>query len=437
MQWNRYGEYNPVEMTPCTTECGLCLKVCPFATSGENEDTIGERLYGAVPGIQHRSETGYYLTSYVGYSEKHRPTSASGGMATWLLEALLAEGVVDHVICVAPTGDPERLFAFQVFDTPEEVRTGAGSAYYPVEMSAVIRQVIEVPGRYAVTGLPCFLKAIRLAQQRNKKLRERIVVTVGLVCGQLKSRHYTDYLALLSGMNGKPVRVKYHSKRPDTPAADYHFICENPNGERSKEVFFSKGMGEAWVNRWFTINACNHCDDIFAECADVVCMDAWLPEYWNDPEGYSLIIVRSPRIFQTITDGIQREQLKLKEISIDDVIRSQNEVIYGKRVLLSYRLKLAQKQGKNILQNKRTEVGRPHNLLLSKLTQYQLEMQKESKEISQVIHFGREEDILQIRNIMKPYLFKVSRIQKTLRIMSLPGRLLKRISKQLYGVKST
>ena len=238
-------------------------------------------------------------------------------------------------------------------------------------------------------------------------------------------------------MNGKPVRVKYHSKRPDTPAADYHFVCENPNGERSNEGFFSKGMGEAWLHRWFTINACNHCDDIFAECADVVCMDAWLPEYWNDPEGYSLIIVRSPRIFQTITDGIQREQLKLKEISIDDVIRSQNEVIYGKRVLLSYRLKLAQKQGKNILQNKRTEVGRPHNLLLSKLTQYQLEMQKESKEISQVIHFGREEDILQIRNIMKPYLFKVSRIQKTLRIMSLPGRLLKRISKQLYGVKST
>ena len=154
MQWNRYGEYNPVDVSPCTTECGLCLKVCPFANSGENEDTIGERLYGAVPGIQRRSETGYYLASYVGYSERHRPASASGGITTWLLEALLAEGIVDHVICVAPTGDPDKLFAFRVFDTPEDVRTGAGSAYYPVEMSGVIRQVLEVPGRYAVTGLP-------------------------------------------------------------------------------------------------------------------------------------------------------------------------------------------------------------------------------------------------------------------------------------------
>jgi len=437
MQWSCYGEYNPMETSPCTTECGLCLKVCPFADFGENEDTIAKRLYGAVPGIRHRSETGYYLAAYVGYSERHRPTSASGGMATWLLEALLAEGIVNHVICVAPTGDPDKLFAFRVFDTPEDVRTGAGSAYYPVEMSGVIRQILEVPGRYAVTGLPCFIKAIRLAQQRNKKLRERIVVTVGLVCGQLKSKRYTAYLALLSGMKSKPVRVKYHSKRPDTPAADYHFVCENPNGERSKEVFFSKGMGEAWVNRWFTINACNYCDDIFAECADIVCMDAWLPEYWNDPEGHSLIIVRSPRIFQTITDGIQRKQLNLEDISIDDVIRSQSEVIHGKRVLLSYRLKLAQKCGKSRLPNKRIEVDGSHNIFLNKLAQHLLKMQKESREISQNIHFDQEEEIFLIRSDMEPYLLKVSRIKKILLIMSLPRNLLKYISKRICSIKSS
>ena len=83
--WNRFGEYNASEVKPCTTDCGLCQKICPFSDSEENESTIGERLYGAVPGIQHRSETGYYLAAYVGHSEKHRPTSASGGAATWLL----------------------------------------------------------------------------------------------------------------------------------------------------------------------------------------------------------------------------------------------------------------------------------------------------------------------------------------------------------------
>jgi coenzyme F420 hydrogenase subunit beta len=318
--------------SPCTTECGLCLKVCPFADSGENEDTIGERLYGAVPGIQHRSETGYYLASYVGYSEKHRPTSASGGMATWLLEALLAEGIVDHVICVAPTGDPERLFAFQVFDTPEEVRTGAGSAYYPVEMSGVIRQVLEVPGRYAVTGLPCFLKAIRLAQQRNKKLRERIVVTVGLVCGQLKSRHFTDYIAALAGVQGEVTGVRYRGKSPDQPASNFTTSFTAADGEERK-IFWNEGISEAWTNRWFTPRACSYCDDVFAECADVTCMDAWLPEYSRDSRGTSLVLVRS----QAMREMVERGQgISLDPIPVERVIQSQAGVVAIKRQHLAY-----------------------------------------------------------------------------------------------------
>jgi len=68
MAWNRYGEYNPAEVEPCTRGCGLCLKVCPFADHEEDEDTIGEALYGSVPGIGHRSEVGYHLATFVGYA---------------------------------------------------------------------------------------------------------------------------------------------------------------------------------------------------------------------------------------------------------------------------------------------------------------------------------------------------------------------------------
>ncbi|WP_394295775.1 MULTISPECIES: Coenzyme F420 hydrogenase/dehydrogenase, beta subunit C-terminal domain [Methanoculleus] len=337
MQWNCYGEYNPVETSPCTTECGLCLKACPFADSGENEDTIAKRLYGAVPGIRHRSETGYYLASYVGYSERHRPTSASGGMATWLLETLLTEGVVDHVICVSPTGDPERLFSFQVFDTPEDVRTGAGSAYYPVEMSEVIRQVLEVPGRYAVTGLPCFLKAIRLAQQRNKKLRERIVVTVGLTCGQLKSRQFTEYIADLAGVRGEVAGVRYRGKSQDQPANNFYFSFTTADG-KERRLFWNEGIAEAWRNRWFTPEACNYCDDVFAECADVTCMDAWLPDFSGDPGGTSLLIVRSGEMLNLIEECCAFGKISVASINISRVVRSQRSVITIKKSHLAYRL---------------------------------------------------------------------------------------------------
>ena len=143
-------------------------------------------------------------------------------MATWLLEELLSNSIVDHVICVAPTGDPERLFEFKVFSTPNEVRTGAGSAYYPIEMSAAIREVLETPGRYAIVGLPCFIKAVRLAQRSSAKLRERIVVTIGLVCGQMKSKYFTDYIAALAGVRGTVIGV-YRGKEQDQPASNFTF----------------------------------------------------------------------------------------------------------------------------------------------------------------------------------------------------------------------
>jgi len=421
MQWNRYGDYNPVEVSPCTTECGLCLKVCPFADSGENEDTIGERLYGAVPGIQHRSETGYYLASYVGYSERHRPTSASGGMATWLLEALLAEGIVDHVICVAPTGDPERLFAFQVFDTPEEVRTGAGSAYYPVEMSAVIRQVLEVPGRYAITGLPCFLKAIRLAQQRNKKLRERIVVTVGLVCGQLKSRHFTDYIAALAGVKGGVTGVRYRGKSPDQPASNYHYVFTAADGEEQR-IFWNEGISEAWTNRWFTPRACSYCDDVFAECADVTCMDAWLPEYSVDSRGTSLLLVRSPAVREVLERG---QGASLDPIPVERVIQSQAGVVAVKRQHLAYRLYL---DGEGVPE-KRVAPVRPRNPLLWQEVVLKERMRVEGRKICA----AGVPDVQRFRERMRLDLSCLMVGRQISKVIMLPVRTLRYIQRKIGG----
>jgi coenzyme F420 hydrogenase subunit beta len=421
MQWNRYGEYNPVETSPCTTECGLCLKVCPFSDTGENEDTIGERLYGAAPGIQHRSETGYYLASYVGYSERHRPTSASGGMATWLLEALLTEGVVDHVICVAPTGDPERLFAFKVFDTAEDVRTGAGSAYYPVEMSGVIRQVLEVPGRYAVTGLPCFIKAIRLAQQRNKKLRERVVVTVGLTCGQLKSRHFTDYVAALAGVQGEVTAVRYRGKSPDQPASNYHYVFTAADGEEQR-IFWNEGISEAWTNRWFTPRACSYCDDVFAECADVTCMDAWLPEYSRDSRGTSLVLVRS----QAMREMVERGQgISLDPIPVERVIQSQAGVVAIKRQHLAYRMYLDREGAPK----KRVVPERPKNPFLRQ----EVVLKERMRVLSRDRWGAGERDGKHLREAMGQDLRRLTAGRQISKIITFPVRILWYIQRKVGG----
>ena len=43
-----------------------------------------------------------------------------------------------------------------------------------------------------------------------------------------------------------------------------------------------------WHYQYFKHNACNFCDDVFGETADITFMDAWLPEYVRDYKGTSL-----------------------------------------------------------------------------------------------------------------------------------------------------
>jgi len=146
------GEYNPVEVSPCTTECGLWPEGLPLRRlPRRTRIRSGSGLLRSGPGdpapLRDRLLP-RLLRRLLGETPADQLLGRDGDLAPW--RPLLAEGIGrPRPLRRPPTGDPERLFTFRVFDTPENVRTGAGSAYYPVEMSEVIRQVLEVPGRYA------------------------------------------------------------------------------------------------------------------------------------------------------------------------------------------------------------------------------------------------------------------------------------------------
>lgn len=377
MTKNPYGEIVAEEYREgCLPKCDLCLRACPFWDQDANEDTLAQALFvpgaaplarGAsafvpataidvkpqaapVPQPQHRTQTGYYLDAYVGASQvgTQRADGASGGLTTWFLERLLAEGIVDQVICVAPNDDPQAMYCFAVFDDITAIRKAARSCYYPVEASDVLRHVLEHEGRYAITGLPCLIKGIRLAQRNNRRLRERIVATLGLVCGQTKSSFFVEYLAALGG--GDPERltnVRFRVKDPQRPANDFglQFTWQSETGPKSDTIFWTEGMREVWTQSLFKPNACNFCDDVYAETADVVFMDAWLPGYREDYRGHTIVINRNAR-FQPIWEAaLNGPELELERLSIDAAIRSQQGQTYEKREGMQYRSWLAQQAG--------------------------------------------------------------------------------------------
>jgi hypothetical protein len=78
-----------------------------------------------------------------------------------------------------------------------------------------------------------------------------------------------------------------------------------------------------WKQEIFRPNPCLYCDDVFAEVADIVLADAWLPSYIADSAGTTLAVVRSPNLQKLLEDGRGNNQIELVPLPIEDAIRSQ------------------------------------------------------------------------------------------------------------------
>ncbi len=349
MQLDPYGEYKPVVVGTCNG-CGLCAQVCPFSAQGPNEDELAARLFSGTAGIHHDASLGYYAGCFVGNATgEMRREGASGGLLTWTLSRLMEDGHIEYAVCVQPLTGPGRLFQFTICRSVEEVRHCARSCYYPVEMSDVVSTILQNEGRYAVVGLPCVLKALRRAEQINRKLRDRVKYHLGLVCGQQKSTFFADYICALGGGAPRQLSAVQFRVKNGTRSADNYgmrFVCGHPAApDREGTVYWTEGMGQAWCNGYFKLRACNYCDDLFAELGDAAYMDAWLPSYMSDPDGTSIVVVRHPDLVDLFRAAGPSEQVHVARIAPEDAIRSQRSGLRVKRERLADRLALARDRG--------------------------------------------------------------------------------------------
>ena len=350
MRENAFGEYIAVEeRRGCLERCDLCIRCCPFADGPVNESGLATTQFADQDNISYSTETGYYLKVWAGHvlDPNHRNAASSGGLTTWFLMEAMKRGTIDRIVCVIPTDkDRANLFNYAVLDSLESVISSAKSCYYPVQLSDAIRHILDFPGNYAVVGLPCFIKSIRLAMRSNRRLRNRVAVCIGLVCGQSKSKFFAEYICALGGGHPKYLeRVSFRTKDPQRPAKNYgaRFKCSEGTTLEG-EVLWKSGMGNAWKRGYFKPNACNFCDDIFAETADIAFMDAWLERYSSDSRGTNLVLARKGWIVDLFVEGSLRHEIQLQEGSLSDLTTSQRGVIDTKRGALAKRLNVALSQ---------------------------------------------------------------------------------------------
>lgn len=335
---DQLGFYQPDQrLASCARKCGVCESVCPFVPANPTTVDITRGLFGDVPGIEHDEVLGYYLSTRVGHSPEHREASASGGLVTWMLERLLTSGEVSRVICVGPDEHSPTLFSFRVCRTVDEIRACASSCYQPVDGSGVLRAVLENEETYAIVALPCVAKALRLAMRRNAKLSQRVRFVLGLACYQMKSRHFIDYLSRMQAEEPRPIRIEFRRKdvaRTTTASPfGYRFYYRNQQGGlRGRDIGPVDDVMRVYCQRWFTTEACDYCDDHFAECADAVFMDAWLPKYSDDCRGHTIAAVRSMTLDEIMRKGFAASELVGGPIPASEVLQSQMACIVQKRI---------------------------------------------------------------------------------------------------------
>lgn len=363
MEWSPSGVPVPVlDRTQCK-ECGLCLQVCPFWDQNADATRLGQAQFPESSGLVCDPVLGRFSVLYAGYStvRGHRENGAGGGLATWFLEALLLRGVVDRVACVVPGGDPGTLFRFALLETPEQVRGASRSAYYPVEVSDVIAEMGRKQGRYALVGLPCMLKGIRLAAKALPRLGRRLAMTVGLTCGQARSRFFAEFLcAKCQGDPAAMERARFRVKDPARHHLDHRFECSGVRDGKpfSERIYQTEGMGWLWGHDCFKIEACNFCDDITAELADVSFADAVEEPYCYGNGGANFAIVRSPLARDVLEQGALSGELFLQEVPLDPVRARMTGVELVKRRDLRHRLHLLQGRGESCVPPQRQKPER-------------------------------------------------------------------------------
>ena len=316
-------------------------QVCPFSPVAANEDVIAQARFPEAP--HGDALIGRYAGAYVGHVDEgaFRMGGSSGGMVSWVAAELLRRGLVDGVAHVTPRAREDgdgRLFGYRVSRSVEELGEGAKSRYYPVELSGVLREIEAVPGRYAVVGIPCFIKAVNLLRRENPIFAERITHTIGLFCGHMKSAQMVDSFALQLGAEPESVAaIDYRLKNADRPANWYTAQLTLKDGSTRQQDWWHLVDGD-WGSGFFMNSACNFCDDVVAETADIAMGDAWVEPYSSDGKGTNVVIARSPLMLELVRAGMAEGRLALSEVDHAFISQTQAAGFRQRREGLAYRL---------------------------------------------------------------------------------------------------
>lgn len=407
------------------------VNICPF-TSLINENDIADELFKKTVGIKKNSYEGYVLNRYAGYaSEQFRIKGSSGGLLTWLCSKMLEEGLVDSIVHIKKSSNKkEGLYSYAISDDVNSLSEGSSSRYYPITLESIIKHIKRQEKTCAIVGVPCFIKAINLLTFQDNKLSKLIKFKIGIVCGHLKSEYFAKAYSMELGIPYNKIKeINFRQKLFDRPASRYGIKILYELKENCIEEIIvptSELSVSDWGVGYFKYKACDYCDDVLAETADITFGDAWLPQYINDPKGTNIVIIRNSFIDELIHRNI--DEIHLETLSAEDVFKSQAGGFRHRREGLQYRL---YKNKKNDTYSPLKRLQPMDNISKKRKNIYSFREILRNKSFEFFYKAEQENNFLLFKEGMEPYLIEYRRINKVSFLRRVMNKLLKKFRKIL------
>lgn len=342
-----YCEYPSIKNLTACTDCNLCVKVCPGDEFKAQE--IASEFFDCQYDIN--DIHGFFTSAYLSHATDNRirQEATSGGTVTALLVHLLESGAIDGAIVVS--SDENILWKGKpiLALSKEEILAATKSKYSIVGTNSVLKTIRNRDGRYAVVGLPCHIHGIQKARLLDKRICDRVVLTIGLLCHAAIEHDAFEVIwqSLGDYRNDAKKFISRVGKHPGTP----HVVLADGS---LMPVYFSKmrkfrPTSMDMINilyRLFTPARCLTCYDATAEFADIAVGDPWMKSPASDIdfyEGYSYVLTRNKKAQELLEKAEKEKALKLIPLN-QTAARTCNRIMGKEKRLRAFRLLTTRKR---------------------------------------------------------------------------------------------
>lgn len=332
------------------TGCGVCKGICPkncirwIQKAGLYQPEIDEGqcigcglCASACPGLGHAYEptenaeatvTGNYLFCCNAWSKDSqiRRISASGGVVTSMVAALLAQGAYDSVFCLDTYDYRQQLKTNRYTREEWPPRTTPKSRYLPVSHEqAIVYMKEHRQERIILIGTSCALRGIlRTIELLNLKRDNYLLI--GLFCDKVFNYHIIPYFEK-AFCQGKPLEnLHFKNKESGGWPGDMKLFPE------AREPFYVPLRERGRMKEYFMPERCLYCVDKLNASADISLGDNYTGIHSSEL-GSNSVMIRTDRgmaAWEAAKSGLEFHPIAVEEIQKAQYLKGRlNNLYFG------------------------------------------------------------------------------------------------------------